>query len=776
MQHLPASKRVRTNPEKLDDAEALARTEATKSAESAANARREAARVESSLSQQHDHLQAMLDSDDVEDALTGVNASIDKLSQFSLVANYLELLQAAENLRSAVPTLLGESPERALANYHQLYSSMRALQSLQQPADGAANYLIDYVEQSVKWSRHALLEAFRAKFSKALDTILWPRQTTEIPALVATEIASSAGNLLDLQEPELDDLVVSEDAYHNPPVLLPLQIMVEPLMSRFRFHFSGDRPTNRLEKPEYFLSHVLDLLQTHVPFLVENLQPVVLAHLKDSTLATEPVLADVAIAFINALLPMLKEKVASLLKQIQGQPNHLSHLIHELLAFDTRLRTEWHFESIKRGAEDEWEGIGGHLLGMDTNFQQWLEAEQGFALGRYQSIVEDASALMLDHDSAAANMTTPTAAAIRIIDLLATITSTYRPLTAFHQKLQFLIDIQIDLLDRFHDRLRSALQSFESRTSAVGRTVQGMSAAETGETSGTAGLDRLCRVYGSADYIERALRDWNDDLFFVELWQQLQSHVQHNQRDPVQIGAHDVAAIAAKTSSNLEDGSSAGDVLSGALFEETASSFATLKTRTETLILETMRRPLAESISAYFRVSDFAMPSDASAKPGSEANLAAIQNPLQTNFTFLSSALSPYDLRRTSRALARNIDEAVFDGISAISGCSQAGALQLSEDLASVARIFDRVASHRMGIPWLPKSTEAMSILTLADELPGKNSGRQGKGEQMSLMHAEKRFFASNNDARAALSDLGLSILTVNDARKVIRCRSELSA
>lgn len=34
----------------------------------------------------------------------------------------------------------------------------------------------------------------------------------------------------------------------EPLVLLPLEVMVKPLELRFRYHFEGDRPTNRPDK------------------------------------------------------------------------------------------------------------------------------------------------------------------------------------------------------------------------------------------------------------------------------------------------------------------------------------------------------------------------------------------------------------------------------------------------------------------------------------------------------------------------------------------------
>lgn len=34
----------------------------------------------------------------------------------------------------------------------------------------------------------------------------------------------------------------------EPPILWPLEVMVHPLELRFKYHFSGDKPTNRLDK------------------------------------------------------------------------------------------------------------------------------------------------------------------------------------------------------------------------------------------------------------------------------------------------------------------------------------------------------------------------------------------------------------------------------------------------------------------------------------------------------------------------------------------------
>ena len=45
-----------------------------------------------------------------------------------------------------------------------------------------------------------------------------------------------------------NDEVGGRNLYAEPLVLLPLEVMVKPLELRFRYHFDGDRPTNKLSK------------------------------------------------------------------------------------------------------------------------------------------------------------------------------------------------------------------------------------------------------------------------------------------------------------------------------------------------------------------------------------------------------------------------------------------------------------------------------------------------------------------------------------------------
>jgi hypothetical protein len=59
----------------------------------------------------------------------------------------------------------------------------------------------------------------------------------------------------------------------------------------------------------------------------------------------------------------------------------------------------------------------------------------------------------------------------------------YRPLTSFSQKLTFLIDIQIAIFDKYHEKLLSNLEAYLTMTTALGRAMGGVTKEGTGEAA-----------------------------------------------------------------------------------------------------------------------------------------------------------------------------------------------------------------------------------------------------------------------------------------------------
>jgi hypothetical protein len=186
------------------------------------------------------------------------------------------------------------------------------------------------------------------------------------------------GKLLDLQIPELEAHEAANDGASfpvQPLVLLPLKVMVNPLESAFRFHFEGNQPTNRLERPEFFLSHITDrLLTTYIGFVETYIRPILRQKFRGTSLAMNYAYIDEQSAFITALLPMVRHKLLSILPQILKQPPLFSHTIHELMKFDTTLRDDWQYNGGSR--TEPWRGLTWEILTKDDVFGHWLQAEK----------------------------------------------------------------------------------------------------------------------------------------------------------------------------------------------------------------------------------------------------------------------------------------------------------------------------------------------------------------------------------------------------------------
>ncbi len=119
---------------------------------------------------------------------------------------------------------------------------------------------------------------------------------------------------------------------------------------------------------------MLDLLNSYDDFFASYLQPVLNRQFHASDLAANPLCMDSTSGLVTALLPILRDKLARLLPVADAQPPLLSHLMQELMSFDSTLRDEWGYDG-GRGAEG-WRGLAWEVLARDRRFDRWLQVEK----------------------------------------------------------------------------------------------------------------------------------------------------------------------------------------------------------------------------------------------------------------------------------------------------------------------------------------------------------------------------------------------------------------
>ena len=760
-----------------------------------------------------DRLKALTGADTTDDAVLKFEALMVKVRRIGIATGYLEVLQESEKLSKESRQHLDKDPPSALQAYTRLRNLSNGLKKTQPEAEGAAPHLVDKIETDTNALKEDLRASLVKDFNKTLAKLKWPEKELNLLGGVLSTWSNQAGLLLELQEPDLSNAPTKEDPNKSPTILLPLEIMVQPLSQRFRYHFYGDRPTNRLDKPEYFLSHILDLVDRHSTFMSDAVQPVL--DRRQQALEEENIYPDATSAFITALLPLVMIKAISVLPQMASHPQLLSHFVHELMSFDNTLRDTWGYNPAPGDFQD-WKGLTRSILITHNYFDSWLGVEKEFALSRYKTIRDSPESTDIDYEGVASSQTKPTKGTLRVNDLLETITDRYRFLSSFSQKMKFLIDIQLSIFDDYHNYLHAALQAYLASSHTAGRLLQGQSKSEA---LGQRGLASLCKIYGSAAFLERKMSDWGDDLFFLELWEELQDRAQNRDALGRDLRVEDVAA---KTSSTIkQNGIDSLESEGGGLFDETALAYRRLKEQGEREVLRLLDVNVQDAVAPFSQVGSWASLSTASTNVSDLAPSPGLDSILQTTsllLGFLSKVLAAPPMRKMVKHFSSTLQSELYEGLLMKQTFSATGVAQFRRDLIAIENAIDSTGSttgvgaaamHKLnqaltllGLPIKPSSSRHISSNDASeaagddswgfddedDEDDGLNSvslkptitaGSTPPSDDespWSLWAAERQIFQSNEAARRALAEMGLDLLSEADARNILKRRVEISS
>lgn len=443
-------------------------------------------------------LRIVAESDAPDEAIRRLEPPMEQLRKVDLAYRYLLLLQDVETLCRSARSHLPHDPKAALEPYTRLKQLAMRLDELRQQADGAAVHLVTHVRAAADKLWDEMKQTMWDELEAVLAKRGWP--SVEPDSEADEEWLRCFEKLLDLQAPEV---------LYSPTTisLLPIDVMAQIFIKEFRFHFLSDKPTSN---PQLITAHCfpwfLALIEKWEDFLRDNFGPILAAKFGETEAARKMVYMDPVCAFITSMLPVMREKLTLTISETSGDMAFLSSLLSQLMTFDDRLRSGFAYDG--GDPEEGWDGLTSEVL--SQHFRTWLEAEKQFALERYRTIMSTPDARNIDYDFAGAGKTKPTFAAVRVTDLLRSVTTQYERLRRFSHKLRFLIDIQVTILDEYHDQLQGTLEAYLSITSTVGRAF-GVTKEQLAALEGTGALETLCKVYGSADHIVNTLRDWSNE-------------------------------------------------------------------------------------------------------------------------------------------------------------------------------------------------------------------------------------------------------------------------
>ncbi|KAI8506662.1 RAD50-interacting protein 1 [Branchiostoma belcheri] len=263
------------------------------------------------------------------------------------------------------------------------------------------------------------------------------------------------------------------------PFLLPLQLLLKPLRKRFKFHFTGSKQTNALDKPEWYLTQILGWIRDHTDFLDHHIQPLL-------NRAGYPHV-EAKLEFTRGLLMLVADKLAQDMDSLLYDEHLFSHTVDEVLLFDRELRGSYSYPASQPGVL--------HVLTVQDTFHRWITVERKFAVEKMDLLFSSETAWTSQYgDIEDVDDMKTGECAEGFMTLMLALTDRYKPLPSAANKLEFL-DLQLELLDDFRIRLTQVMKS------------------EAQDPLGSTFLS----ILNAVNYVISVLREWSETVFFLQL-------------------------------------------------------------------------------------------------------------------------------------------------------------------------------------------------------------------------------------------------------------------
>ncbi|KAG0044363.1 hypothetical protein BGZ83_010423, partial [Gryganskiella cystojenkinii] len=691
------------------------------------------------------------------DELSGLQARVQALED---AKRYILTVSRSQQLISQCKEQLQTSPEQALVPYKSLVELSRDVNIVVNQQD---TKLDRFMSASVDGLLQEIKASLSLKFQASLDSIGWPKPTTK-----STDIKDDQRD--QFEEAYKEFLLLQEPA-HGP------------------LDHSGEKPfppllTTEL-MPEWYLTHVLELVRDHSAFLQNYVQEIVQE--------TEYKEYDVKNDFIRLLLAAVERKIALSVLAMLSSPEILSHFIHEILKFDRTLREQELYQP--PGQTTEWQGTVQVFLGNRAWLKTWLRVEKDFAVARYTQIVEDADAWRPAYeDIAEKDIIIPTKSAEMVMDLLEIITERYRPLPVLEHR-TFLLDIQLDILIAYHRHIRDLVDQFESLTYSFVRVLPGAATTEELNTMGIEGLRNLCQWMASAEYISLTLKDWGEDVFFLELYKEISERTKKIKNPMLSENeeSDDDNTQRAAAANKLDE--------RGTIFDDSIRGFSQLSKRIQELIVKNVTKDVFGSMKPYVSLRswpqiEFSAPQQPQSPILTQADYGPssaesddvspeLYQPLGLlahSLEFLASALPTRQFTALYRQISLEMQDFIWQKIIMKNSFSELGGLQFARDV--------RVGLLGTGRRWIKrpenyhrKLRDASILLSLqsakANSPPmvqeRKNNGPEGptyaKRTLAQIMAVVFDEDLSVEEVQKRLEEIGVTHLGVPQAKEVIRRR-----
>ena len=138
-----------------------------------------------------------------------------------------------------------------------------------------------------------IISSFRQAFSQLLQLQVMLSSSTNTGSNSGGSDGIRAGNKGDKADggkqtpPQPALQALQAQSSESAVCLWSMEVLLWPLVRRFHFHFNGDRDTAAVDRPEWFILHIINEIKQHAQFLHTHVQPMLVAARKNEEKETK---------------------------------------------------------------------------------------------------------------------------------------------------------------------------------------------------------------------------------------------------------------------------------------------------------------------------------------------------------------------------------------------------------------------------------------------------------------------------------------------------------
>lgn len=413
--------------------------------------------------------------------LEDLSPTLDNVKQLENLVEYLRIVQDIQEINNALSSAIkGKDETKIVSLYLSLNGEMNSNNSIVGRLQNVeAHHMKTYATRTAVYWYENIKEKFSSELMAVLKQIKWPHKEQVLDTFSPSKenlnkMTTLAEYLFLIRSPfeDSDELVVITPSIVCPPISITNEVLLRQFRQRFFYHFTGSRQTNRLDKPEWYFTQILNWAKDNHLFVGKHFQP--------AAVRAGHVNYNVRLEFVRGLVQLAIEKMAIDIEVISRDEHLFAHLLDETLAFEHELRDSIGYPASFPSAIS--------VITQPQYLLKWISIEERFSADKMDFMLQSPGAWEFTDPCNLEELKIPKCAD-HFIRLLDAIKDRYSCLTQPGHQMQFL-NLQLELIDNFRRRLA--------------------------QLDGCGSVDRP-KILNAINYITSVLREWGENVHYLHL-------------------------------------------------------------------------------------------------------------------------------------------------------------------------------------------------------------------------------------------------------------------